>query len=300
MAALARPAARSAGRSISTWRSGPIALRARRAAGRGHERRVPRRGRRDFVPIVAHGDSAEQIMARRDHPRRGDDRRSGRPRCGTSHQRREHRSAGGDDPGGRDESAGAPDGSAARRPRPRDGDDGGLAHGAQRPVQRAGPELPRRAFAAGRDRDRERAPVPRGGGGARGGRAGERRQERVPRGDEPRDPYADERDHRDERPAPRDGARRGAARLRRDDREQRRGAARDHQRHPGLLEDRGRPDGARTGAVRPAVVRRVGGGPRRRAGRQEGPRVRLRYRAETPRRPPSATSAACGRSCSTC
>ena len=33
-------------------------------------------------------------------------------------------------------------------------------------------------------------------------------QERVPRRDEPRDPDADERGHRDERPAPRDGARR--------------------------------------------------------------------------------------------
>ena len=99
-------------------------------------------------------------------------------------------------------------------------------------------------------------------GGARGRRAGERREERVPRGDEPRDPHADERDHRDERPAAGDVARRRAAGLRRHDREQRRGAARDHQRHPRLLEDRGRPHGARAGAVRSAGVHRVGRRPR--------------------------------------
>ena len=45
----------------------------------------------------------------------------------------------------------------------------------------------------------------------------------------------------------RDGARCRAARLRGDGRQQRRGAARHHQRHPRLLEDRGRSDGSRAG-----------------------------------------------------
>ena len=250
------------------------------------DRRARRRGRGD------HG--------RRDRPRRGHDRRPRRSRRRRSHQRRERGSACGDDPGRCRESRGAPDGGAARRPRPRDGDDGGLAHGAQRPVQRGGPELPRRAVAAGRDRDRERAAVPRGAGCARGRRAGERREERVPGRDEPRDPHADERDHRDERPAPGDAARRRAAGLRRHDREQRRVPARDHQRHPRLLEDRGRPDGARTSAVRPAGrassrwSTSSARWPRRRASSWRTASRR------TPRRPPWATSAACVRSCSTC
>ena len=81
------------------------------------------------------------------------------------------------------------------------------------------------------------------------------RRRAVPGGHEPRDPHADERDHRHERPAARHAARRGAARLRRDDPHLGRRAADDHQRHPGLLEDRGRPDGARGAAVRPARVR---------------------------------------------
>ena len=51
---------------------------------------------------------------------------------------------------------------------------------------------------------------------------------------------------------------------------ERRGAARDHQRHPRLLEDRGRQDGARGRGVRPARVRRGRDGhdrPARRAAR---------------------------------
>ena len=72
-----------------------------------------------------------------------------------------------------------------------------------------------------RRRHPERAAVPGGRGGARGRGAGERRQERVPRGDQPRDPDADERDHRDERPAAGDRPRCRAAGLRLDRREQR-------------------------------------------------------------------------------
>ena len=70
----------------------------------------------------------------------------------------------------------------------------------------------------GRDRHRERPALrggPRGAGGRRERQPG---QERVPRRHEPRDPDADERGHRDERPAARHRAGRGAARLRRDDR----------------------------------------------------------------------------------
>ena len=71
------------------------------------------------------------------------------------------------------------------------------------------------------------------------------RQERLPGQHEPRDPHADERHHRHDAPAaptPPEPAQRellakviGAARP----------PAGDHQRHPGLLEDRGRQAGAR-------------------------------------------------------
>ena len=73
-------------------------------------------------------------------------------------------------------------------------------------------------------------------------------------------------------------ARRRAARLRRDHPRQRRRAADDHQRHPRLLEDRGRADGHRGPALRPARVRRVGARPDRAARRREAPRHRLPVR----------------------
>ena len=57
---------------------------------------------------------------------------------------------------------------------------------------------------------RERAP-----GGSTERRRGERGEERVPGDDEPRDPHADERDHRHERAAARHGAERRAAGVRR-------------------------------------------------------------------------------------
>ena len=110
----------------------------------------------------------------------------------------------------------------ARRPGHRD--DGRVADRTHQPVHRRRPQLPHRPVAAGGDRDRERPAVRRGQGGTGGRRRGQRVQERVPRDDEPRDPNADERDHRDERSARRDRARRGAARVRLDDRAQRRGA----------------------------------------------------------------------------
>ena len=111
-------------------------------------------------------------------------------------------------------------------------------------VHRRGPGVLRGPLAAGDDRHRER-PVLRGRArGAPRGRGRQPGQEHLPRRDEPRDPHADERDHRHERPAPRHVPRRGAARLRRDHQDLRRRAADRHQRHPRLLQDRGRQGGA--------------------------------------------------------
>ena len=75
---------------------------------------------------------------------------------------------------------------------------------------------------------------------------------------------------------------RRAAGLRRDDLELGRGAAHHHQRHPRLLEDRGRPDRAGGGAVLAAAVHR--GCPRRHraAGGSQGARARLRDRPGCP------------------
>ena len=143
------------------------------------------------------------------------------------------------------------------------------------------------------DRARQRAALRLGAGGPRARRRRECRQEHVPGRDEPRDPHADERGHRHERAAAAQRARRGAARVGDDHPHEQRGAADDHQRHPRLLEDRGRADGARDGAVRPARVRRR----RRRAdphaGRREGPDDRAADRRRHPghahgRRQPAA------------
>ena len=137
----------------------------------------------------------------------------------------------------------------------------------------------------GGDRDPERAAVQAGAGSARRRRGRQRGQERVPGDDEPRDPHADERGHRHERAAARHAAHRRAARLRRHDPRLRRRAADDHQRHPRLLEDRGRADGHRVASVRPARVRRVGARPDRRARRREAPRHRLSCSRARCRRP---------------
>ena len=129
-----------------------------------------------------------------------------------------------------------------------------------------------------RRRSRSRTPgsSPRPSEARDRGRGREPGQERVPRRDEPRDPDADERDHRDERAAPRHAARRRAARLRRDDPDVRRRAAHDHQRHPRLLEDRGRP-----GRPRSASRSRSRDSRRGRA---------RRHRARPPRRRASSSS----------
>ena len=142
---------------------------------------------------------------------------------------------------------------------------------------------------AGRYRDPERPAVRGGQGGAGLGRAGQPGQVHVPRGDEPRDPHADERHHRDERADAGYATRRGTARLRRDDPDVRRRAAADHQRHPRLLEDRGRKGRTRASAVRLRHEHR--GCARRRCapGGLEAPRARLRHRgwlAEDDRRRP--------------
>ena len=71
-----------------------------------------------------------------------------------------------------------------------------------------------------RDANRKLETRERGGGG------GGARQERVPGEHEPRDPHADERRHRHDRPAARHAADRRAARVRRDHPRQRRRAAR--------------------------------------------------------------------------
>ena len=75
---------------------------------------------------------------------------------------------------------------------------------------------------------------------------------------------------------------------------------RDHQRHPRLLEDRGRPDGPRGDPVRSARGRRVGGRADRPRRGREGARGRVRDRAAARPRARSAMRAACVRSCSTC
>ena len=170
----------------------------------------------------------------------------------------------------------------------------------ERAVHAERPRPARRAVAAGRDRHRQRPAVPRGAGSPRGGRGRRPGQEHVPRRHEPRDPHADERDHRDERPAARHAARRRAARLRRHDPHLGRRAADDHQRHPRLLEDRGRQGRARPRAVRPRAVHR-GRARRPRADRGgQAPRARLRHRRRTCRGRSSATRVDSARSSSTC
>ena len=162
------------------------------------------------------------------------------------------------------------------------------------------PGLPGRPRPAGRDRHPERPPLRGGARGAGGGRAGEPGQAHVPCRHEPRDPDADERDHRHERPAARDAAQRRAARLRGDDRHLGRGAAHDHQRHPRLLEDRGRQDRARGAAVRARSVHR--GRPRRARSGGRGARASSSPTPSTTtcRGPSPATRDGSARSSSTC
>ena len=142
--------------------------------------------------------------------------------------------------------------------------------------------------------------VDRAGAGARGGGGGDAGEERLPRDDEPRDPDADERRDRDDRPAARHGADAGAAGVRRGRPVERRCAPPRDRRHPRLLEDRGRQARARARAVRSARVRRGSARHRRAARLREGRRARLPRRRRACRRESSATAPGCGRCCSTC
>ena len=84
-----------------------------------------------FTPIVVHGDSAEEIMADAIAPGEGmigDLAARGAAEV-INDANTDPRAV--MIPGAAMNPRGAPDGRAARRPRPRDGDDGGLAHGAQ-------------------------------------------------------------------------------------------------------------------------------------------------------------------------
>ena len=142
-----------------------------------------------------------------------------------------------------------------RRDRPRRGDDRrvragrrGAAHG-DAAQHRAAPP---RGAAAARLRARARARERRPGARAPQGRARGRGEDRVPRQHEPRDPHADDRDPRLHRHPARGGAaERGARAARRaaHDPPQRRLPARDPERHPRLLEDRGEPARDRAAAV---------------------------------------------------
>ena len=129
-----------------------------------------------------------------------------------------------------------------------------------------------------------------------GGRRREPGEERLPRRDEPRDPDADERDHRHERPAARHAARRRAARLRRHDPDLGRRPAHDHQRHPRLLEDRGRARRPRPRAVRARRLHRGCARPDRRRPRRRRASSSPTRSTATCRRRSSATRAGCARS----
>ena len=102
------------------------------------------------------------------------------------------------------------------------------------------------------ERQQAEAELQQGQGGRRGGQPG---QERVPGQHEPRDPHADERHHRHDRAGPGHRADAAAARVPRPGQELGRRAAGGHQRHPRLLQDRGRQAGARPGAVRACATR---------------------------------------------
>ena len=152
-----------------------------------------------------------------------------------------------------------------------------------------------------RDGDRKGALRHRAPAGARGGGGGDTRR-RAPssRLDEPRDPHADERDHRHERTPTAHRPRRRATGVRGDHPYEQRSAPHDHQRHPRLLEGRGR-DGwssrSRRSTSEPASTA---------CSRSSAPWRRARASSSCPRstkacpRRSSATSGGFARSCSTC
>ena len=92
----------------------------------------------------------------------------------------------------------------------------------------------------------------------------------VPRQHEPRDPHADERDHRPLAPGPEDRAHAQAARLRGQDPQRGHVAAHRDQRHPGLLQDRGGPARHRVHPLHARPGDPAGGGGHRAEGAREG------------------------------
>ena len=180
-----------------------------------------------------------------------DARRAGRV-CGLpggrghrGHGRRDGRLAAGD----READLGAGGGgrSRARRRRLRatGARDGGRRSGPPRPgLQRDDGHHPRpRTGAAappGKAREDGAAAHRRAPGGPRFRGGGQRGQEPVPGQHEPRDPHPDERHHRPVQPGPARPAAAARARLRAEGAGRRPLAAGHHQRHPRLLEDRGR------------------------------------------------------------
>ena len=131
------------------------------------------------------------------------------------------------------------------------------------------------------------------------GRRRQPREERVPGQHEPRDPHADERRHRHDRARARHRPHRRAARVPRHGQVVRRVAADRHQRHPRLLEDRGRQAHRRRHPVR---LERLPGDDAQAAGHagaREGTGAGVRHPARRADRAGRAIPAGCARSSST-
>ena len=152
---------------------------------------------------------------------------------------------------------------------------------------------------AARRRDRALASARRAGGGARGGARSLAAQVGVPGQHEPRDPDADERRPRRDRARARDRAHRRAARVPRARQVVGRRAPGAPQRHPRLLEDRGRQARPRARAVRPPRAPRALGEDAGAARPPEGPRAGVSLCRPTYPTRSSATRAGSGRSSST-
>ena len=161
---------------------------------------------------------------------------------------------------------------------------------------RHGPAPGGRRGAEGDDRGPRRAPHRAAPGEPRPARDRQRRAARrlgprrgivplevgLPRHRQPRSPHADERHHRRHRAAARHRPLARPGRVRRDHRAQRPQPARDHQRHPRLLEARGRQAGDRVARVRPARPDRPRPHRRRPQGGGQAPRLRRGGRAGCP------------------
>ncbi len=114
------------------------------------------------------------------------------------------------------------------------------------------------------------------------GRRSHRDEVDVPREHEPRDPHADERHHRPVASGAQDVALPEAARLREQGPQRRHVAARRDQRHPRLLEDRGRPARYRDHGLQAGRGDRLGHDADGAEGPRQGPRVPGARRARHP------------------